>query len=73
MTRNYVGIAVDPNGLTGEQDDLVSLELEGFREVKLKDAKVTLMLFRWTKDESPGASILRSLINGVAGEEENSD
>lgn len=62
MTRNYVGIAVDPVGLDEKPDDLLGLELEGFREVDLGDAKITLILLRWTSDESAEANVLRSLI-----------
>lgn len=70
--RSYVGIAVDPTTLEQEPDDLLSLELEGFREVDLGDAKVTLMLLRWSPDESSVGSFLRSLINDT-GRGGNSD
>lgn len=71
--RSYIGIAVDPTTFEETPDDLLGLELEGFREVDLGDAKITLMLLRWTSDKSAEASLLRSLINGADGEEQNSD
>lgn len=73
MKRNFVGVAIDPAGLDGQPDDLVGLELEGFREVDLGDAKVTLMLLRWAPDESAEATFFRALINPMDEEEENSD
>lgn len=71
--RNYVGIAVDPTTLEEHMEELLRLEIEGFREVSLDDAKVTLMLLRWTKDESPQASVLRSLAEINIDKEERSD
>lgn len=70
--RSYVGIAVDATAFDEDPEDLLRLELEGFREVDLKDAKVTLMLLKWRSDDSPEASVLRFLIDRI-GEEASFD
>lgn len=71
--QSYVGIAVDPATFERDPDELLSLELDGFREVDLGDAKVTLMLLRWTKDESAQASFLRALVHPIDRKKDTSD
>lgn len=68
--RSLVGIAIEPASTENSTLDPLRLEIDGIREIELEDAKLTLLLLRWSPDGSPIGDFLRSLMNGSNGKEE---
>lgn len=69
--RSYVGVAVDSSTFDQATETLPRLELEGFREVDLGDAQVTLMLMRWAPSDDSEEDLIHQAIDRLFSERED--